>query len=263
MTQVMTDTRTVRRIAMSLPETEDASTQDSLSFCVAGKGFAWSWKERVLQGKARHPRIDVLAVRCPPEEKDAILSSDPAKFFTEPHYQGFPAVLVRLGNVDTRELRALLIVAWRCIAPRTLVNRLEPRQQTNRTAKMSTCNDVRKLALALDGVEEVNHWDLPAFRTKRRIFITLRPTEQKAMFHIPDELQEILFAARPDAFGPLHWGKVTRCLVNLRKVPRPELTKLVREARDYAMSPGAAKKLERAAAAGPHSRRKKAVRAGR
>ena len=101
---------------------------------------------------------------------------------------------------------------------------------------MSSCDDVRKIALALPGVEEVDHWGVPAFRTKRRIFITLRPSEQKAMFHITEEHQEILFEARPEAFEPLHWGKVTRCFVNLKNVPKRELEALVREAADYAAS---------------------------
>jgi hypothetical protein len=102
------------------------------------------------------------------------------------------------------------------------------------TEQMSTCDQVRKIALALEGVEEVDHWGRPGFRTKKRIFITLRPNEDKAMFHIPEEHQELLFEMRPDAFEPLHWGKVTRCFVNLKKLPAKELEVLVREARDYA-----------------------------
>ena len=105
---------------------------------------------------------------------------------------------------------------------------------------MSTCDDVRRFALALDGVSEADHWGRPAFRTKRRIFITLRPLEQKAMFHIPEEHQELLFEMRPEAFEPLHWGKITRCLVSLRKVPALELEKLVREAWQHASPPVAA-----------------------
>jgi hypothetical protein len=99
---------------------------------------------------------------------------------------------------------------------------------------MSTCNDVRKSALALEGVEEVDHHGRPAFRTKRRIFITLRPGEEKAMFHIPEEHQELLFEMRPEAFEPLHWGKITRCFVNLKKVPGKEIATLVKEAWEYA-----------------------------
>lgn len=103
---------------------------------------------------------------------------------------------------------------------------------------MSSCEDVRNAALALPGVEEVDHWGKPAFQTKRRIFITLRPAESRAMFHIPEEHQEILFEARPEAFEPLHWGKITRCLVNLKKVGKEELTALVLEARDHALPRG-------------------------
>ena len=89
-------------------------------------------------------------------------------------------------------------------------------------------------ALALPGVEEVEHWGVPAFRTKRRIFITLRPLEQKAMFHLTEEHQEILFDARPEAFEPLHWGKVTRAFLNLKKISARDLESLVSEAGDYA-----------------------------
>jgi len=99
---------------------------------------------------------------------------------------------------------------------------------------MSSCSDIRRLALALPGVEEVDHWGVPAFRTKRRIFVTLRPDEQKAMFHLTEEHQEILFEARPEAFEPLHWGKVTRAMLNLKKIPLRELEALVREAADAA-----------------------------
>jgi len=104
---------------------------------------------------------------------------------------------------------------------------------------MSTCEDVRKAALALEGVEEVDHWGRPAFRTKKRIFITLRPAEERAMFHIPEEHQELLFEVRPEAFEPLHWGKITRCFVNLKNVPAREIAALVREAWEHA---GATKK---------------------
>ena len=80
------------------------------------------WHERVTPGRPRVPRPDVLAVRVAGQaEKEMLLDSDPAKFFTEPHYHGFPAVLVRLPAVETDELRELITDAWRCQAPRSLV----------------------------------------------------------------------------------------------------------------------------------------------
>ncbi len=120
---------------------------------------------------------------------------------------------------------------------------------------MSTEADVRKIALALPGVEEVPHWEHAAFRTKRRIFITLRTGQAKAMFHIAEEHQEILFDARPEAFEPLHWGKTTRCFVNLKKVPKTELEALVREAWELASPPP--KKPRKAAPPPQGPRRKK------
>ena len=92
------------------------------------KGFAWVWQERVHPKKARVPNPDVLAVRVTDEaEKIELIASDPEKFFTEPHYDGYPAVLVRLAAVDIEELRELLTDAWRCMAPKKLVEEFDAR----------------------------------------------------------------------------------------------------------------------------------------
>ena len=53
-------------------------------------------------------------------QKDLILSADRTKFFTEPHYNGFPAVLVRLDAVSVDDLEMLIEEAWRCQAPAAL-----------------------------------------------------------------------------------------------------------------------------------------------
>lgn len=91
----------VRRIALSLPET------------VASK-------------KPRVPNPAMIAVRVADEaEKEALLAADTEKFFTEPHYNGFPAVLVRLAAIRTRELEEMITDAWRCRAPRALVQAFE------------------------------------------------------------------------------------------------------------------------------------------
>jgi hypothetical protein len=120
----MADQDDVRRIALALPETREGD--DSFAFSVRRgakeKGFAWTWMERVDPKKPRVPNPDVLAVRVAnADEKEMLLKSDPAAFFTEPHYHGFPAVLVRLPAIDVGELRELLEDAWRCQAPRSLV----------------------------------------------------------------------------------------------------------------------------------------------
>ena len=111
----------VRRIALSLPETEE--TKNHFAFSVRNKGklkgFVWVWLERIAPKKARVPQPKVIAIRVANQfDKDFLLSLDPAKFFTEPHYNGYPAVLVRLPAVTVRELRPLITEAWRCQAPK-------------------------------------------------------------------------------------------------------------------------------------------------
>ena len=120
----------VRRIALSLPDTAEAG--NDFAFSVRNgrkdKGFAWVWKERIDPKKTRVPNPKVLAVRVADEgEKQALLAADPDKFFTEPHYNGFPAVLVVLAKIGRPELRELLIDAWRCQAPRKLVAEYDER----------------------------------------------------------------------------------------------------------------------------------------
>lgn len=120
----------VRLIALSLPHTEEAT--DRFAFSVRNgskqKGFAWAWMERVESKKPRVPRPDVIAVRVANrDEKELLLASDETKFFTEPHYKGFPAVLVRLPAVDADELEELITDAWRCQAPRSLVRDFDQR----------------------------------------------------------------------------------------------------------------------------------------
>jgi len=113
----------VRRIALSLPGTVEAS--DRFAFSVANKGklkgFVWVWMERVVPKKPRVPQPKVIAVRVASlADKDFVLGLDSEKFFTEPHYKGFPAVLVRLPAVSVIELRPLITEAWRSQAPKDL-----------------------------------------------------------------------------------------------------------------------------------------------
>jgi hypothetical protein len=124
----MADQGDVRRIALALPETSEEAGRFAFSVLNRGKqkGFVWSWLERVEPKKARVPRDDVVAVRvADQEEKELLLAADPAKFFTEPHYNGYPAVLVRLPAIGVEELEGLIVEAWRCQAPRALVNERE------------------------------------------------------------------------------------------------------------------------------------------
>jgi hypothetical protein len=114
----------VRRIALSLPETAESDERFAFSVLNKGKpkGFVWAWNERVHPKKPRVPRPDVVAIRVIDQaDKDALIASDGEVFFTEPHYNGFPAVLVRLPAVGLEQLEELIVDGWRCQAPRALV----------------------------------------------------------------------------------------------------------------------------------------------
>src|SRR5688572_25182278 len=117
----MADQDDVRRIALSLPETVEEDGR--FAFGVRNKdklkAFVWAWNERVEPKKPRVPRSDVIAVRVANlDKKRTLLSMDTSAFFTEPHYNGFPAVLVRLPALDIDWLEMLITEAWRCQAPK-------------------------------------------------------------------------------------------------------------------------------------------------
>ena len=68
------------------------------------------------------PQGDILGVRVPDEGvKFALIADEPELYFTTPHFDGYPAVLVKLGAIDERGLRELIVEAWLTQAPKRLV----------------------------------------------------------------------------------------------------------------------------------------------
>jgi hypothetical protein len=51
-------------------------------------------------------------------DREALLQGQPDVFFSTPHYDGYPYVLVRLEAVDPAELAELIEDAWRLRAPK-------------------------------------------------------------------------------------------------------------------------------------------------
>jgi len=52
--------------------------------------------------------------------KDALLATDPRVFFTTPHFDGYPAILVRLGQISPSDLEEVIVEAWLSRAPKRL-----------------------------------------------------------------------------------------------------------------------------------------------
>jgi hypothetical protein len=106
----MVEWETVRELALSFPDVEE-ETAGRARFRVRGKAFAWIARERDGGG---------LAVRVDREEKQLILDANPDAYFTSPHYNGYPAVQVRLEEIDVDELRERLEDAWLIQAPKRI-----------------------------------------------------------------------------------------------------------------------------------------------
>ena len=114
----------VRRIALSLPDTIEDPNRFAFSVLNKGKhkGVVWVWLERIHPKKARVPNPAVIAVTVSDlHEKDLLLAAHPDRYFTEPHYNGYPAIMVRLADVDLDEIQGLIENAWACAAPANLV----------------------------------------------------------------------------------------------------------------------------------------------
>ncbi len=102
----------VRRIALSLPEVTEKPWFNSPGFRVKDKSFL----------RIRSEAEGGLVVFVPDlEEKDVLLASDPEKFFTTPHYDGYPVVLVNLPAVDVEELTEVIVDSWRVKAPKRVL----------------------------------------------------------------------------------------------------------------------------------------------
>jgi hypothetical protein len=106
------DAYETRRVALALEGVEEIDS-DGFDFRVAGRGFVWSYPERVA-GQRRVIRSDIAVLYVGDEaEKQALLLGEPELFFTTPAYDGVPLVMVRLDRVDAGRLAELVTDAWR------------------------------------------------------------------------------------------------------------------------------------------------------
>lgn len=113
-----------RRIALSLPDTSEKTSWGSAHWRVHDRGFVWERPLRKSDLAALGddaPDGEILGVRVADlEEKDTLIAAEPEVFFTIPHFDGFPAVLVRLEAIDVDELTELVTDAWLDRAPKKL-----------------------------------------------------------------------------------------------------------------------------------------------
>ena len=114
----------VRRIALALPETSENQTRGWDAWWVGGKLFVWqrpllksdleALGDAAPEGPILGARVEHLVA------KEALLADDPSVFFTTPHFDGYPAVLVQLEKIGLEDLREVIVEAWLARAPKRL-----------------------------------------------------------------------------------------------------------------------------------------------
>ncbi len=114
----------VRRLALALPETDEQRSRETATWRVRQKGFVWERPLRKADFRAlgdSAPTGPILGARVEHLiAKEALLADDPYVFFTTPHFDGYPAVLVRLHAIGVEDLRELIVEAWLARAPKRL-----------------------------------------------------------------------------------------------------------------------------------------------
>jgi hypothetical protein len=116
----------VRRIALALPETSEGESRGMLRWAVKDKFFVW---ERPLRrsdlealgddapdGAILGARVEHLGA------KEALLADASGVFFTTPHFDGYPAILVRLDDIAVEDLTEVIVEAWLARAPKRLAD---------------------------------------------------------------------------------------------------------------------------------------------
>ena len=114
----------VRRLALALPETGERESRGLAQWRVKDKLFVW---ERPL----RRSDLEALGDAAPDGPilgarvehliaKEALLQDNPDVFFTTPHFDGYPAVLVRLERIGAEDLEEVVVEAWLARAPERL-----------------------------------------------------------------------------------------------------------------------------------------------
>lgn len=120
----MADWDDVERIALGLPATSERTSRGLRQWQVKDKLFVWERPLRPADHEAlgdAAPDGPILGVRVEHlGAKEAMLASEPDVFFTTPHFDGYPAVLVRLDRIEPGELEEIVVDAWLARAPKKL-----------------------------------------------------------------------------------------------------------------------------------------------
>jgi hypothetical protein len=140
----------VRRYALALPGVTETTSRGTAAWTVNKNFFVWERPLRksdvVALGDAA-PKGAILGVRTADlEMKEAILRSQPDVFFTTPHFEGYPAVLVQLDKIPVKLLKTVIVEAWVARAPERSVRAFLANAAATRSAAAGVSRPARKRA---------------------------------------------------------------------------------------------------------------------
>jgi hypothetical protein len=107
----------VRRFALALPDTSEERTSRGWCAWIVNRKF-FAWERPLLPSDLaalgdRAPSGPILGIRSGDlGMKEVLLRNDPNVFLTTPHFDGYPAVLIRLGKITPAKLKDVLVEAW-------------------------------------------------------------------------------------------------------------------------------------------------------
>jgi hypothetical protein len=111
----------VQRIAMALPGAEERLSRGLRQWQVKKKLFVWERPLRKSDLEALGddaPDGPILGARVEHlMAKEALLADSSGVFFTTPHFDGYPAILVRLDQIGIEDLMETIVEAWLARAP--------------------------------------------------------------------------------------------------------------------------------------------------
>jgi len=101
--------KTVRQMAMALPDVEQSTTYGATAFKVNGRLLTCE-----AINKSAEP--DTLAVRIDFAQRDELIEAEPDVYYVTDHYVNYPVVLVRLPRINPDALRDLLGMSWKFVS---------------------------------------------------------------------------------------------------------------------------------------------------
>ena len=101
------------KLAHALPGVVDGTSYGTPALKVGGKLFA-----------RLHQSMDCIVLRCELLDREILMQSAPDAFFITDHYRDYPWILLRIGVVEKRVLPELIERAWRLVASKTLIKKL-------------------------------------------------------------------------------------------------------------------------------------------